>query len=1136
MICASCGQDNPPSALFCARCGAALAVRCPNCSAVNAADARFCIECGSGLTDGPRAAAPTRAERRLVTVLFADIVGFTPFSEGRDPEDVREMLTGYFERSREIIEGHGGTIDKFIGDAVMAWWGAVEAREDDAERAVRAGLRLVDMVSGLGEEIGAPGLALRAGVLSGETSVGPGGNLHGLVVGDMVNTASRLQSIAAPGTVVVGEATRDLVGGNLGFEPLEEQRVKGKAAPVRAYRAIGVVAGSRGRASGGGVEPPFTGRQEELRLLTDQLHAVQRDRQTRLVSIVGEGGIGKTRLALELQRHAEETAEPISWHRGRSPSFGDGVALWSLGEMVRGWAGIGEDDDRTAGRLRLSESLENTLTLEDERRWVEPRLAALLGLQEMPPGDREDLFTSLRILFQRIAERGTTVLVFEDAQWADDGVFEFITELAEQAIRHPIFLITLARPELLRRIPGWGSDRRNTLSVRLAPLSPTDMKDMIEGTAPDLPADTVTAIVERAGGVPLYAVEFVRMLLARGDQDDHRAAGGLAAMSVPDSLSAVIGARLDRLSPDERSLVGDAAVIGHVFSVDELVALGHEASVRERVRALVRREIFEVDDDPGAPQAGRYRFVQGLIREVAYGRLSRADRRSRHLKVAEHLASRGDPELAGLVAGHFVAAGELVDGGDTTPGRVALVAAAERASELQADAQALGLYRQALALASSVADRAPILAASAAAAGAAGRLDEATELANEAVAALEEAGDREGVLEVHTALGAALASWLRAPDAVALLRPVYDSIESFDTPARVRLGLQTARAHMISDEDPQAIEAADRALPAAERLLPMADVLEGTITRATALIGLHRLVEAEVGLAGAVTLADRLDLRPQAVRALNNLRIVQYKADPMAAFRTSEELFERAERYGHWAPHLRMFRVWPMLLVGRPDEAVAMVDDLDPERLPPTYAALGRGWRLVIEGYRMPDPTVGTRLRREIDGWQPSGDAAFAGITAMQRMLSLVYDRDWAGVCEATIGTAVTWAVEGALSAAVRLRDAERVAGALNAVANAIAPGSLLDQGLRGIGEGALALLAGDPEQGAARIEAALGTLDQVALPYEKADWRSAAAALLGRDHPLASGWAEQALAWIREAGALGLERVWAEGLPTDGV
>jgi len=1135
MTCVSCGQDNQPSALFCSRCGAALAVRCPNCSVVNAADARFCTDCGFGLADGHRPAAPTSAERRLVTVLFADIVGFTPFSEGRDPEDVREMLTGYFERCREIIEGHGGTIDKFIGDAVMAWWGAVEAREDDAERAVRAGLRLVGMVEGFGEEIGAPGLALRAGVLSGEASVGPGGNLHGLVVGDMVNTASRLQSIAAPGTVVVGEATRDLVGGNCEFEPLAEQRVKGKTVPVRVYRAIGVVAGNRGRASGGGVEPPFTGRQEELRLLADQLQAVQRDRQARLVSIVGDGGIGKTRLALELQRHADESAEPISWHRGRSLSFGDGVALWSLGEMVRGWAGIGEDDERTTGRLRLRESLESILTVEDERRWVEPRLAALLGLQEMPPGDREDVFTSLRILFQRIAERGTTVLVFEDVHWADDGVFHFITELAEQAVRHPILIITLARPELLGRIPGWGSDRRNTLSVRLAPLSPTDMKEMIEGTTPGLPADTVNAIVERAGGVPLYAVEFVRMLVARGDQEDDPAGLDIAAMSVPDSLSAVIGARLDRLSPDERSLVGDAAVIGLAFSVDELVALGHETDARGRVRALVRQEIFEVADDPGAPQAGRYRFVQGLIQEVAYGRLGRADRQARHLRVAEHLAGRGDPEMAGVVAGHFVAAGEPLDGSDTTPGRIALVAAAERASELQAHAQALGLYRQALALASSVDDRAPILAAAAAAAGAAGRLDEATELADEAVTALEEIGDREAVLDVHTSLGNEMASWLRAPDAVALLRPVYDSIESFDTPARVRLGLAMARAHMLSDEDPQALEAADRALPAAERLLPMADVLEGTITRATALTSLQRLVESEVGLAGAVTLADRFDLRPQAVRALNNLRIVQYQGDPMAAFLTSEELFERAERYGHWVPHLRMFRVWPMLLAGRPDEAAAMVEDLDPERIASIHRALARGWQLVIEGYRTPDPTVGTRLREEIESWESSGDSVLARGAGLQRMLALLYDRDWVAVFEATIGNPITWAVEGALSAAIRLRDPERVAGALDLVAAAIAPRSPLDQGLRGIGEGALTVLTGDPEHGAARIEAALTTLDQVALPYEKADWRSAAAALLGPDHPLASGWAQHSRAWIREVGALGLERVWAEGLPTGG-
>ncbi|MEX2419193.1 MAG: adenylate/guanylate cyclase domain-containing protein, partial [Acidimicrobiia bacterium] len=498
MTCANCGHENPAGTKFCGVCGNAMTTTCPNCGTENPPTNRFCGECGTPLDSNGRAA---RTERRMVTVLFADLVGFTPLTAARDPEEVREMLSVYFERSQEIVERFRGTVEKFIGDAVMAWWGAVEAREDDAERAVRAGLELVDMVSNLGSELGLPDLALRAGVLTGEAAVGNGNGNQGVVVGDMVNTASRLQSIAEPGTVVVGESTRNLVAEAIEFRSLGEHQVKGKDQPIAAYQALCVIAQRGGRGRSEGIEPPFTGRVEEMRLIKDQLHATGREQRGRLVSIVGDPGIGKSRLSWELQKYIDGIADPIYWHQGRSPSYGEGIAFWSVGEMVRSRAGIAADsDDKAKSRVKLRTAVAEYVPSEEERAWVEPRLAALIGLDEMPPGDRNELFAALRTFFYRVSERGTVVMMFDDFQRADVAVHEFITELVDRANRHPVLVVTLARTDLLERYSGWGSGRRNTVAVHLAPLTDDEMGRLIAGMVPGIPDHAVEAIVERAAG------------------------------------------------------------------------------------------------------------------------------------------------------------------------------------------------------------------------------------------------------------------------------------------------------------------------------------------------------------------------------------------------------------------------------------------------------------------------------------------------------------------------------------------------------------------------------------------------------------------------------------------------------------
>jgi class 3 adenylate cyclase len=349
-------------------------VACPSCGASNEPEDRFCGECAAPLTEGARpAAAPARvAERRLVSVLFADLVGFTPFAEERDAEETRELLTRYFDVARDVIERYGGVVEKFIGDAVMAVWGAPTAREDDAERAVRAGLELVDAVRALG-----PTIQARAGVLTGEAAVTIGATNQGMVAGDLVNTAARLQSIAPPGAVVVGESTQRAAAAAIAFEEAGEQLLKGKTAPVPAWRALRVVAQRGGHGRSDMPEPPFVGRDEEFRLLRDLVSATGRDRRARLASITGPGGIGKSRLAWELEKYIDGVVETVYWHRGRSPAYGDGVTFWALGEMVRQRAGLAEGDDETTTRERIAAVVAKHAPDAEDRRWVEPALLTL---------------------------------------------------------------------------------------------------------------------------------------------------------------------------------------------------------------------------------------------------------------------------------------------------------------------------------------------------------------------------------------------------------------------------------------------------------------------------------------------------------------------------------------------------------------------------------------------------------------------------------------------------------------------------------------------------------------------------------------------------------------------------------------
>ncbi len=920
MICPACGTANAAGRRFCLECGGPLAAACPACGASNEAGAKFCGSCGGrlGAPDNPAARGASGAggtpgdegpaERRQVSVLFADLVGFTALAADRDPEATRELLGRFFEMARDVIDRYGGTVEKFIGDAVMAVWGAPTAHEDDAERAVRAALELVDAVRGVAEPGTGPELQLRAGVLTGEAAVTVGARGQGLVAGDLVNTASRLQAVAPPGAVLVGDTTRRAVGPAILFEVAGDQVLKGKPAPVAAFRAVRVV-GERGSGQQDLVEPPFVGRDDELRLLKDSFHATGRDGRARLLSIVGQAGIGKTRLAWELEKYLDGVVETVYWHSGRSAAYGAGSAFRALAEMVRRRARLGEDDDATTTRRAIADMCAEWLADPVERARVEPRLLALLGVADAPPGGREELFAAWRMLFERIAARGTTMLVFEDLHWGDDGLLDFIDHLLDWSRQHPILIVTLARPELLDRRPGWGTDRPNATAVRLEPLSDRAMHALLDGLVPGLPEPAGEAILERAGGIPLYAVEIVRMLLADGDLAEadgaFRPTRDLAGLRPPESLVALIGARLDGLEPADRALVRDASVLAGRFSVAALAAVsGLDAGVLEpRLRALVRREVFTLETDPRSPDRGRYGFVQALLRDIAYSTLARKERRLRHLAAARHFESQGDEHASPLAEQYLAAYRAAPEGPEGAAAgaqaRLALGAAAEQAIDVGAFEQAVLHLRAAAEIAAGDAEAAAALSRAGEILVYAGRRSEAAPLLEEAIARLEATGDRAAVIGATGNLGFMLVSASEIGMALQRLEPLLAEAERLPPgPDAARFAEAWSRALFRAARNSEALPWCDRAIELCDGA--GLDMLFGhaLVTKASVLMALGQIREGWALIAGAQILMEEEGLHWVALRASSNMASFSGEDDPRGAFEICRDGMVLATRLG----------------------------------------------------------------------------------------------------------------------------------------------------------------------------------------------------------------------------------------------
>ena len=1138
MPCTACGTENRAGSRFCDNCGTPLATTCPSCGEPNRSDARFCATCGTPMAgDAPaQAGAPVpveapaaTAERRLVTVLFTDLVGFTTLAEDRDPEAVRDLLSRYFDTATEIVALHGGTVEKFIGDAVMAVWGTPVAHEDDAERAVRAGLELVSRVHALHA-----GLQARAGALTGEAAVTLGATNQGMVAGDLVNTAARLQGVAEAGTVLVGEATMRAATNAIVFEPIGDHSLKGKTSPVPAWRAVRVVAARGGQGRADALEPPFVGREEELRQLKEHLHAVGRERRPRLVSITGPGGIGKSRLVWELEKYIDGIAEDIWWHRGRSPSYGEGITFWALGEMVRRRARLAEDDDEEATRRQIRTTVEAFVTDADEASSVAAALLALLGVDEPPATGRDALFPAWRTFFERIAERGTTVLVFEDLQWADAGLLDFIDHLLDWARSLPIIIVTLARPELFDRKPDWGVGHRSFTAMALEPLTADAMRRMLDGLIPGVPEAALSAIVDRADGIPLYAVETVRALLAQGRiervGEEYRPVGELGELTVPESLRSLIASRLDALDREDRSLVQAASVLGQVVAAPALAAiLGVEESALEpRLRGLIRRELIELETDAASPERGQYKFMQSLIREVAYGTMGRRERRALHLTVARHYEALGDEELAGALASHYLAAHEASDEGPeadalAAQARLALRGAAERAAGLGAHLQAVAQLERALGVTTDPRERAGLLVAAARSTGLAAT-DGGPELAEAAAEAYREIGDAVGATRAMELKGVLLLEASQLEQGAAVLEQALASAPEETPEVEAGLAANLARAYMRLIRPQEAVATADRALAIAERLNLDDVAAEALINKGAALGMLGRRREATFLVEGAVRLATggRVD---RELRARHNLAVHLIEDDPVRASEQLEATLDLARRVGdqgHYAWMLGTLIFLALQAGEKLDERAELVREaIDAAAIKADRGRLRASLGL-LEAARGEELD---RLLADLEAiYGKTDDPEELFYRDLPLSIVLLSKGQYAEAYQAGIALAdlqsqnPEFGLYAAYRAAVALRDAERLGAVVERMGSLPGTGAGINS-LRARARAAQAALEGSRETAMADFREARDTLRRLGQRFDFATTAVDAATLLPEEPEIAE--------WVQEARAI-LEEVRA--------
>ena len=869
----------------------------------------------------------------MVTVVFADLVGSTARAERLDPEDVRAILAPYHDRLRHELERHGGTVEKFIGDAVVGVFGAPVTHEDDPERAVRAALAIQEAIAELNEADPALELEVRIGVNTGDALVAIGARPElgeAMVAGDVMNTAARIQAAAPPSGTLVGEQTFWATERAIEYREAEPVTAKGKATPVPVWQALQ----ARSRfgidlAPSSGAE--LIGRERELDLLAGALARVRADRTTELVTLVGVPGIGKSRLVWELFGIVGRDPDLIYWRQGRCLPYGDGVTFWALGEMAKAHTGILESDSSTDAEAKLSRTVAGLLPDEREASWVAGHLRPLVGLvteADASAESRHEAFAAWRRFFEVVAEERPLVLVFEDLHWADEGLLDFVDGLADRVSTVPLLVLCSARPELLERRPGWGGGKRNTATVSLAPLTDDETARLLAVLLdrPLLLAETQAALLQRAGGNPLYAEEYVRMLGDWGDSD----------LPLPETVQGIVAARLDLLGDNEKALLQDAAVLGKVFWTDALTSLSglESLELEERLLALERKEFVHRERRSAVAGEAQYAFRHVVVRDVAYGQMPRAARIDRHRRAAEWIESLAHDraeDRSEMLAHHYLAALDYARsaGNDVEELVVraapALQEAGDRAFTLNAFPAAARYYASALELAELDAKR---LLAYGRALSISERSGE--EVLSKAVETALAAGDAETAAEAEIERGelrftrgdrdAAVSHFDRA---AALVSDVPLS------PSKAFVTSNVSRFLMLAGRSHEAIRIGGEALV-------MTDELGLDVLRAHALNNIG-VAKANIGdLSGVEDLRRSIDIAselnsPESRRGLNNLgSLIFYLGDLPSAEGLHREALAVSERFGiagdvYWG---RSELVSDAYYAGRWDEVASTVDEL----------------------------------------------------------------------------------------------------------------------------------------------------------------------------------------------------------------
>jgi class 3 adenylate cyclase/tetratricopeptide (TPR) repeat protein len=907
---------------------------CPQCGHENAADARFCSSCGAALATET---APPREERKIVTALFADLVGFTARAEVMDPEDVRAVLAPYHARLRSELESYGGTVEKFIGDAVMALFGAPTAHEDDPERAVRAALAIRDWIMEEG------GLELRIAVTTGEALINLGAKPsegEGMASGDVVNTAARLQSAAPVNGILVDESTYRATEPVIVYQEQEAVSAKGKADPIVVWEVVearsrfGVDTAQTQRA-------PLIGRDRELDVLVASLARSRAERSPQLVTVVGVPGIGKSRLVYELFNHVASDPDLIYWRQGRSLPYGEGISFWALGEMVKAQVGILETDSTEEAESKLRRSVSDLLG-DGDADWVQRHLRPLVGIgmeHEAHADQRVEAFAAWRRFFEAIAEERPLVLVFEDLHWADEGLLDFVDHLVEWATGVPILAVCTARPELLTRRAGWGGGKPNAVTLSLSPLNDEETARLFGALLERsvLPAETQSALLQRAGGNPLYAEEFVRMVSDRG-----LVAGG-EELPMPESVQGIVAARLDGLPEEEKALLQDAAVLGKIFWLGAAAEIGglDRRQAEERLHELERKEFVRRERRPSVADESEFAFRHLLVRDVAYGQIPRGLRAEKHRLAAEWIESLGRPEdHAEMLAHHYLSCLEFARAAQTETeelrerARGALREAGARAVGLNAFAAAAKFYAAAVELWPPDYPEYPRLLFDYGSALVFSDPARSSDVLAEARDALLAAGDPETAAEAEGQRGEDV--WLRGrrDDAFEILKSAAAMVADQPTSrSKATVTSLHSRFRMLAGDS-------DEAIRLGTEVLEMLEELGGDDSlRANVLnnIGVARISSGDLSgmkeLEESVAIGDAMN-SPESVRAYGNLASVLTDLAELA--RASEMVDkgrELAGRFAMWEPirWLEGESLLPHYQQGRWDVALERLDELVPE-------------------------------------------------------------------------------------------------------------------------------------------------------------------------------------------------------------